>query len=668
MKESLNLLGIKSSGLEDIKKIGLQKKKDEHILNEIENITDPEEKEKYLRKLLEKKPHGFVKSKLLLAKQIKNKDLKYAFDLIMSAALSAPIEVEAYFLLAEVAFENKAWLISKNACEIINWLYSIDTTSKKELLTKAEEISTKTKDKIKSKEFDSSRNEFWVNKNPDKFWILEKLYFQSKIKELTDLCFKLLDLFPGDIKNYEVVYKALVLVDKKELFEKFTNYIENNLRDDHLNKNLFLGMIHYHFTEFSESIDCLNNALRTNPMNSKCLFYLALNHLMTNNVKDFIKASEMILPESETAFIALYFIFSAASNAELEKKEFPNHKNIAREISLILKKLLKCGQADTVSVIESQFQKLSYSSILPYWQLYLAEVYIKESLLEKAKSVLNDCTDSDVHRLNSWIYRLEGKDDLAETELLKYRQEWKAEGDSGFYCQMVNLKLPEKSPDNIEEIFKHLKDAYKQTKEMIDQIELEYGLNTMTCIETGCQDCCKKTFPQLTYTEYLYMRDWLEKQPAEFKNKIVAESIKILDLYRSEFKKDPPFMVGEVIFNKHYPIGFTFDCPYLGDNKCNIYEARPFGCRGYGYSSYDGITFKGCNYFYEQFRSATKLSHIRKVVSAVSFFNFIKLVDEKLIGQKVMAPIPVWFAQNHEETIKKVKEAISNSQTMALHP
>ena len=658
MKESLSILGIKSSGLEDIKKFGLQKKNDEYILNEIEQLTDFEEKEKHLRKLLEKKPHGFVKPKLFLAKLIKNKDLKYAFDLIMSAALSAATESDCYLLLAEIAFENKAWIIANNSCEIVRWLCP---NSNKETLKKIKELTAKIKDKIKDKEYDCSQNEFWINKNPDKFWILEKLYFQSKIKELTELSFKLLTLFPEDMKNYDSVYKALVLVGKKELFDKFIDSIKNNP----LNRNLFLGMVYYHFSDFKTSINFLQDALKTNPMNSKSLFYLALNHLMMNNLKDFIQTSQMILPEADSAFIALYFIFSSASNAELEKTEFPNHKNIAREVSLILEKLLKCGQAEAVSIIERRFKELNYNLILPYWQLYLAEVYIKQNLLEKAKEVLNGCADSEIHRLNSWIYRLEGKENLAENELLEYRQSWKPETDSGFYCQMVNLNLPEKAPDNLDEIFKNLKDAYNQVKEIINQIELEYGLNSMTCIETGCQDCCKKTFPQISYTEYIYMRDWFEKQSEEFKNKIVSESRRIINLYREEFKKEPPFMVGDVIFNKYYPVGFTFDCPYLGDNKCNIYEARPFGCRGYGYSSYDGITFKGCNYFYEQLRSATKLNHIRKVVSAVSFFNFATLVDEKLIGERVMAPIPLWFAQSHEETIKKVKEAISAIETKA---
>ena len=107
---------------------------------------------------------------------------------------------------------------------------------------------------------------------------------------------------------------------------------------------------------------------------------------------------------------------------------------------------------------------------------------------------------------------------------------------------------------------------------------------------------------------------------------------------------------------KEYPLGFQFECPCLGDNKCNVYNNRPFTCRAYGYSSMDGIRYKGCSYFFEQFKGATKLNAIRKVLDMNSFINYASEVDEKLIGKHVIAPIPVWFASTHEENIEKIKQ------------
>ena len=220
----------------------------------------------------------------------------------MSATLSAPVEPESYMLLGEIAFENKALIIGKSACEIVIWLCQLkENNNKKELLDKAKNLLVQIKEKIKNKEYDSSQNGFWGNKNPDKFWILEKLSFQGKTEDLKELSFILLDIFVEDIKNYEIVYKALVLIDEREAFNKFINCIENNLKMDDLNRNLFLGMTCYHFSDFSASKDYLKGVLKVSPINSKAMFYMALNHLMTNNVKDFIKTSEMILPESDPA-------------------------------------------------------------------------------------------------------------------------------------------------------------------------------------------------------------------------------------------------------------------------------------------------------------------------------------------------------------------------------
>jgi Fe-S-cluster containining protein len=223
-------------------------------------------------------------------------------------------------------------------------------------------------------------------------------------------------------------------------------------------------------------------------------------------------------------------------------------------------------------------------------------------------------------------------------------------------CKYLDLDLPDEVSNNKEQIFEILEDAFNKTKDYIKQLDLEYGLNGMTCIETGCQDCCTKTFPDVSYTEYLYIYEWLNKQPEDFKNRIYKSSKEVVTLYKKKYGKEPPFLKGETDIHCEYPMDFTFDCPFLGDNKCNVYEARPFACRAYGYGSRDGIRYKGCNYFYEQFKGATKLTDIRKVISIPSFYKFSRIADEKLIGKRIRAPIPVWFSQSHEEVLEKIKK------------
>ena len=106
---------------------------------------------------------------------------------------------------------------------------------------------------------------------------------------------------------------------------------------------------------------------------------------------------------------------------------------------------------------------------------------------------------------------------------------------------------------------------------------------------------------------------------------------------------------------------FIFDCPCLGEKGCNVYEGQPFMCRAYGYGSTNSVELRSCTYFTEQIKAANDLTHERKVINIFQLSKFAELLDKKLIKIDVIAPIPVWFAQSHEETLKKIK-AYSESQ------
>ena len=660
MKKSLEILGVESSSLEEIDKIGPRKKNDSDISQELESLTE-EEKESHLRKLLEKKPNGFVSSKRLLAKLVKNKDLKLAVEMIFSACLSEAVDPENYYLLAEIAFENNAWDITRKSLEITKWLNMETNLNFKDL----DGLHAICLEKIKNKEHDNSQNNFWCNRNPDAFWILEKLYLHNEKEKLITYCFNLLNKYQNQIDSYEAVYKVLALSKNKEGIEKFIQYLKENVNHDKLIQNLYLGATYYLIDKPEDSIRHLLESVKIKNLYPKSLLYLALNYLMLGDTTNFIKIFERIIPETDPKFSAVYFIYSVLSNLNSEESEFPNHKVVAKEITNIFEKLSERNQQDLIYKIADQFNNLNYKKSLPFYPLYFAEMFIKQKKLEKAKALLEQCELYEVHRLKAWIERLEGNEALAEKELYEYRKNWIPEKDKGIYCKCEGLNIPEKSPKEKQEIFNVLESSYTQTKDLIIDFVTEYGLNLMTCIETGCQDCCKRTFPLATYTEYLYMREWLEKQDENFKNKIVEESKVIANYYRERYKKEPRFLIGdEGPFTKVYPLNFNFSCPFLGDNKCNAYEARPFACRAYGFSSHDGVTFKGCNYFFEQFKSVTNMHHVRKVIDATSFYKFAKDADETLIGTKIMAPLPIWFAQSHEETMKKVKEALNSTATV----
>ncbi|OGI19449.1 MAG: hypothetical protein A3B68_03925 [Candidatus Melainabacteria bacterium RIFCSPHIGHO2_02_FULL_34_12] len=654
MKKSLELLGVTSSGLE----ASIEKKKnDENLVNEAALISDLDEREKFLLSFLEKKTHGYVKSKCLLADLIKSKNPAYACDLVMSACQAEPVNPKNYLLFAEIAFEHKAWDIVLFSLDIVKWLSDDKSVL---VLNHAEELRQKTAELINQSNLENnSNNAFWKNKKPEKFWILERLYYQSKLKGLIRFSFKLLNTFPYEIQNYHVVYSAFTLLDDKTAILDLYKHINKILSDDNINKNLYLGMIHYHLSEYDKAVQVLNEVLAIKNTHPNALLFISLSYLIMGNAEKFSESFNKIIPGYEPQFIALYFIYSAFMGASLDKAQFPNQKMISREIIEVIKKLIYSKRETTAELLIQRFQELGYFAVLPFLQLYIAELLIKNNELDKAEKMLSGCIDEEVHRIKAWIYRIRGLEDSAEKELILYRQKYLPDKDMGFHCKLVNLDLNYQISENTNENFKLLRIAFEQTKKLISIFDMEYGLNSMTCVETGCQDCCTKTFPYVSFIEYSYMNDWLSGQSDEIKNKIYKVSRDIVNLYKNRYGKEPPFMHGESFdLNKEFPTDFVFECPFLGDNKCNIYENRPFTCRAYSYGSQDGVRYKGCNYFFEQFKGANKLTDVRKVINMASFFDFAKKIDEKLIGKRIIAPIPVWFAQSYEETLEKINRLL----------
>jgi len=649
MKESLKLLGVTSSDLGGLH----EQKSDDDIYEAAKKKDDLKEKVQYLKKYAGKEVSGNTKSKSYLATLVKESEPELACDLIFSICNYTPSDPSHYLLFAEIAYANKAWQVAKSALEVTVWLCREDDN---EICDKAKHLLDTVGAKINGKESDNSFNKFWNNKAVEKYWILERLYFQGRVDRAIKFAFKLLQLYPDDQKNFDVVFKLLSLIEDIKQFNEFVKYLSLTKTLDDTLKKFYRGLVFYATDQCDKAKELLNEVAELDPKNTRAKYHLALIYLIQGKLKEFVVVFNKMLPGSESAYVALYFVYCAISDFRLDEIEFPDQKNISSEVAKIIKKLLDKKQEATTDYLIKQFKQLNFNLILPYLNLNLADLFIRENRIELAKELLKSTKDGETHRLWSWIYRLEGKDELAEKELAEFRRDWIPEKDKGFICKPVPLHPPIKIPDKMEDILKSITDLFIETRKITAEFDMEYGLNTMTCIETGCQDCCKKTFPYMSYIEYLYLLDILKNESDEFKKQIYDSSKKIVSKYKNMYKKDPPLVLGgREEAQKEYPSEFRFDCPCLGDNKCNAYHGRPFTCRAYGFGSADGTRYKGCSCFFEQFKGATKLNSIRRVVDMNSFINYACSVDEKLIGKHVIAPIPVWFAYSYEENMERIK-------------
>ncbi len=656
MKESLKLLKVEASGLDTLFTLGRQSKTtEEEILNKVEKMKDLNEQELYLQKILKNDPSGFENTKRYLANLVKTKNPELACKLIFSVTKSTYLDPRNYLCYAEIAIANNAYLIAKDVLETACWLSAENDRDIQE--GKIENLLSLVLSKIENKDQDNSLNEFWRNKFFDKFIILQKLYNSNRFEDLYNYALKLLNRFPESITNYYVVYKALILIKDIKAISNYIDFINSHLKENLQYQKLYLGMAYHLASNFDKSNGYLNEVLAISPNNIHALYHIALNHLLENKPDDFIDiCAEFDLSFHSYSLLALSIISCAlADNKLLYDLEFPDQKNISSEIRRIVEMLIQAGRKKLAYSLIEQFKKLDYLQTLPFLQPNLVELFIELKELDYAKELLKDCKDIEYHRLSAWMHRLEGNETLAEKELAKYREQWVPDKYDEVSVTFIDLDIPEPFSNNTKEIFSILETAYLKTKDLIKDISTEYGINQNTCIELKCSDCCKKTFPPVTYIEYLYMREWLDKQPEKYKNEILEKSKKIVLEYKKKFKKEPMFVYnGYQSLKQEYPSESAFTCPFLNDNKCSAYDAWPFSCRTYGFSTGQEAKYISCEYFFRQIKGASRLSTTRKAINIGSFYSFANQADLKLIGKTPMAPIPIWFAQSHEEVLKNL--------------
>ena len=105
----------------------------------------------------------------------------------------------------------------------------------------------------------------------------------------------------------------------------------------------------------------------------------------------------------------------------------------------------------------------------------------------------------------------------------------------------------------------------------------------------------------MTASEWQYLETWMQQndyprqEAVERAQAIQAELKQKLEVVD---KSDPAYSHR----GSENPERHKFTCPFLLDNKCSVYHARPLLCRGFGLSTDNNLSLKTCKYYQNQYR------------------------------------------------------------------
>ena len=94
--------------------------------------------------------------------------------------------------------------------------------------------------------------------------------------------------------------------------------------------------------------------------------------------------------------------------------------------------------------------------------------------------------------------------------------------------------------------------------------------------KAGCSHCCEKGQYPVTKIELAYLLLGFSQLPDEHKFEIIE---KIKNLKKEKLKYEENSKKEE---NNASDEGFMYECPFLKDNKCSVYEFRAVICRTHG--------------------------------------------------------------------------------------
>lgn len=203
------------------------------------------------------------------------------------------------------------------------------------------------------------------------------------------------------------------------------------------------------------------------------------------------------------------------------------------------------------------------------------------------------------------------------------------------------------------EVLKKWSEVLSELDDVQRKVNLQAGLLANTCEYFECSDCCKLTFPVMTLTEYLYLKDWLEENNYD-QEALRVRAEKIQEEYEAQFGERLVVIDKSQAVNQlrgvENPHDFKYTCPFLDERgACSCYEARPLLCRGFGLATDNGKAIKTCNYYLAQYQYNSNFYNERHVYDLRPVQMLAKSSDKFLTknghngGIYLSGTIVAWF-------------------------
>ncbi len=365
--------------------------------------------------------------------------------------------------------------------------------------------------------------------------------------------------------------------------------------------------------------------------------------LLSNRELKAIKILSQILLDHKLSNLDIYPFVS--DDLELRKKI---SSAISREIFGILSALIY-----NIENFRTQGQKIltkliSNLDVLPELKIFLLKFVFEDWIFRgdnfdffQNQTVFVELINSlqDEYRLyfQALLERLQGNQGEAERLLLNYRDIDKD------FLEPTLVKISSIAFEKPEEIFGLWNKLLEEVDKEQARIEKFSGLNSQTCELFACVDCCTYTYPTMSYTEFLYLKNWLITNNYDLASlqaqaeavqqeheRLYGERLKIIDTSQETFPKAAN------------PWDYKFTCPFLSDGRCSCYAARPLLCRGFGFSTNNGISIKACNYYRVQYQNNVSPLNERYVYD-LEPIQSLAVLSDKAMSKPLKASIVAWF-------------------------